>query len=130
MTTLVLLRLRFKLTLHGRRETLLLVEEANALAFGPQGVAAHGDEARDLLEAQASGNLAPVARERLLTQARERIAALQATEIADFARARAKILAEDHARVRSAGVAVSRVSVEAVLPTDVIGLFVLIPAGV
>lgn len=34
MTTLALLRLRFKLTVHGRRDKLLLVEEANALSLG------------------------------------------------------------------------------------------------
>ena len=67
MTTLALLRLRFKLTVHGRREKVLLVEEANALTLGPDGtVAAMGEEARALLEAPASHDLAHVARERLL----------------------------------------------------------------
>ena len=36
-------------------------------------------------------------------------------------------LVEDHARLRAAAGSVSRVSVEAVLPPDVIGLFVLMP---
>lgn len=130
MTTVVLLRLRFKLTVHGRRETLLLAEEANALAFGPNGLTASGPDARVLLEPQAASNLAPVARDRLLMQARERVGALLPKDIADFARERAEKLAKDHARVRSAGVGVSRVSVEAIAPADVIGLFVLIPAGI
>ena len=50
--------------------------------------------------------------------------------IADYARERAEILAEDHARVRAALPGATRVSVEPVLPVDVIGLYVLMPAGV
>ena len=129
VTTLALLRLRFKLTVHGRREKLLLVEEANALSLGPDGkVTATGEEARALLEAPASHDLAPVARERLLGDALRRVTA-QAAAIAEFAQARAETLARDHARVRATGVNVPRVSVEAVLPPDIVGLFVLVPAG-
>ncbi len=131
MTTVALLRLRFKLTVHARREKLLLVEEANALAFGADGgVVGAGEPARALLEAIAAANLAVGARERLLTNALLRAAAAQETLIASYARSRAEALAEDHARIRAAGVNVSRVSVEAVLPADVVGIFVLIPAGV
>ena len=36
----------------------------------------------------------------------------------------------DHARVRAALPGVSRVSVEPVLPVDVIGIYVLVPAGI
>ena len=39
-------------------------------------------------------------------------------------------LGQDHARVRAAGVNVPRVTVEPVLPADVVGLFVLTPGGV
>lgn len=131
LTTVALLRLRFKLTTHGRRERLLLVEEANAIAFDPQHIPmSTGEAARALLEETAASNLSSVARDRLLAQARERIAAAQSTSIADFARERAAALAHDHERVRAAGAQVSRVSVEAVVPADVIGIFVLVPAGV
>ncbi len=130
MSTIALLRLRFKLTVHGRRERILLVEEANALAFRPSGAATvSGEEARGLLEPQAVRDLASIAKERLLKQAFERMATLHAGAIADFARTRAEALASDHARVRATGVNVPRVSVEAVLPADIVGLFVLIPAG-
>ena len=129
VTVLALLRLRFKLTVHGRREKLLLVEEANALTLGQDAmVTATGEEARALLEAPASHDLAQVARERLLGDALRRVTA-QAAVIAEFARARADALARDHARVRATGVNVPRVSVEAVLPPDIIGLFVLVPTG-
>ena len=47
--------------------------------------------------------------------------------IADFVRLRARELMEDHARLRVASGSTSRVTVEAVLPPDVIGLFVLMP---
>ena len=67
LTTVAILRLRYKLTVHGRRERLLLVEEAGAIAFqgSERGPFATGETARALLEAEASGNLAEVARNRL-----------------------------------------------------------------
>ena len=65
----------------------------------------------------------------MLARARDRVASLRDTTIADFARRRAAVLAEDHARIRAAGINVPRVSVEAVLPADVVGLFALLPAG-
>ena len=43
---------------------------------------------------------------------------------------RATSLADDHARVRAALPVASRVTVEPVLPPDVIGLYVLVPAGI
>jgi len=49
--------------------------------------------------------------------------------IAAHARERAQALAEDHARVRAAAAGSARVTVEPVLPPDVIGLYVLAPAG-
>jgi len=131
LTTVALLRLRFKLTVHGRKEQLLLVEEANALAFGPTGeIVATGEEARALLEPAAASDLAPVARDRLLGAARDRVRAALSEGVARFAAARADALAEDHARVRATGVGASRVTVRPVIPPDVIGLFVLVPAEV
>jgi superfamily II DNA or RNA helicase len=131
VTFIALLRLRFKLTVHGRREKLLLVEEANALAFGPNMKAsATGEAARALLEPLAAVNLAEVARDRLMKQAHERVAAAQETLVAAYAHERAEALAHDHARVRATGVNVSRVDVEPVLPADVVGLFALAPAGI
>jgi hypothetical protein len=136
ITTLVVMRLRFKLIVHGRRERLLLVEEASALAFaGNQfGSYASGDEAFKLLELPASGNLAPAARDRFLGQARERVEAALVDDgpIAAYCHERAEALLQDHDRVRAAlsqAGGVPRVTVEPVLPADVVGLFVLIPGG-
>ena len=136
-TTLVLLRLRFKLIVHGRKDRLLLVEEAGALAFSGTQLDTYvsGEEAFKLLESYASDNLAPSARDRFLTQARERVQlALQSGgPIAAYSRERAAALLQDHDRVRSAlsqTGGVPRVTVEPVLPADVVGLFVLIPGGI
>ncbi len=130
-------RLRFKLTVHSRQEKLLLVEEAAALAFGPAATApsSSGDAAFALLESPGSGNLAPIAQERFLKQAHERVHHLLLNEgsIAEHARERAAALLADHERVRAAGVSMGgapRVSVEPVLPPDVLGIFVLIPGAV
>ena len=74
--------------------------------------------------------MASVARDRVLTQARERVSIGYSAAIETHARARAEELARDHARVRAALPGVSRVTVEPVLPVDVIGIFVLVPAGI
>ena len=132
ITTLALLRLRFKLVIRGRKEKLLLVEESAAIAF--EGTAespcADGAAAWSLLETNASGNLADVARDRMVEQARSRVAALLDGPIAAYAQQRAVSLAEDHGRVRAAGINVPRVTVEPVLPADVMGVFALIPGGI
>jgi superfamily II DNA or RNA helicase len=131
MTTVAVLRLRYKLTIHGRREQLLLAEEAGALAWHANSVdvVLKGEAARALLEAPATGDLAPVARQRLLTQAIERATTALDGSIAAYARERSQSLGENHARVRAAASGSARVSVEPVLPPDIIGLYVLVPAG-
>lgn len=128
-TTVVLLRLRHKLLIRGKRDRLLLAEEAGALAFvGESGSPGQvGEAARALLEAEASGNLADVARDRLVRQACDHVKELLDGSIADYARSRAQELATDHARVRAAIAGAPRVEVEPVLPVDVIGLYVLVP---
>jgi hypothetical protein len=132
MTTVALIRLRFKLSVRARKERLLLAEEAGALAWqasSPEPVLMAGD-VRALLDHPASGDLAPVARQRLLQGAIERIGTALEGSIAAYARERASALAEDHARVRAAAAGSTRVTVEPVLPCDIIGLYVLVPAGV
>ena len=132
LTTILLLRLRHKLTVHARRERLLLAEEAGALAFEANAAEPKlfGEGALDLLEHAAGGDLATVARDRLLAQAQERVGVAFLAAIATHAQARADELTRAHARVRAALPGVSRVSVEPVLPVDVIGIYVLVPAGI
>jgi superfamily II DNA or RNA helicase len=128
-TTLVaLLRVRFKLTVHARKERLLLAEEAALIALQGQSVIAQGALARKLLDTAAAGDLASSARDRLVTQARQALPGLLEGPISTFVKSRTEELMQDHARLRAAAGSASRVTVEAVLPPDVIGLFVLIPS--
>ena len=128
-TTLVaLLRVRFKLTVHARKERLLLAEEAALIALQGQSVIAQGALARKLLDTAAAGDLASSARDRFVTQARQALPGLLEGPISTFVKSRAEELMQDHARLRAAAGSASRVTVEAVLPPDVIGLFVLIPS--
>lgn len=128
ITRIALLRVRYKLTVHARKEKLLLAEEAALVALQGQSVVGLGEEARKLLNIEAVADLAPSARDRFIAKAKEDLPALLDGPIAAFVRARAEALMQDHARLRAAAGSASRVTVEAVLPPDVIGLFVLIPS--
>jgi hypothetical protein len=127
ITRLALLRLRFKLTVHARKERMLLAEEAALVAIQAGKIVAVGETARDWLNTPATSDLAPVARDRFIAKAKEELPSLLAGPLADFAQSRAQELMADHARLRAASGSASRVTVEAVLPPDVIGLFVLMP---
>jgi hypothetical protein len=127
LTTVLLLRLRFKLTTSGRRT--LLAEEATALAFGPALTEAFvlGADALALLEADATGNIAPSVIARQIDSALTRLDSYQSA-IASHARTRATQLSEDHDRVKSATRGEGATTeVEPILPADVIGLYVLVP---
>lgn len=127
VTRVALLRLRLKLTIHARKERLLLAEEAALVGVQGNRVVAVGEAAREWLNASATSDLAPVARDRFVARAKEELPNLLEGPITDFVRSRAHELMLDHARLRAASGSASRVTVEAVLPPDVIGLFVLMP---
>jgi superfamily II DNA or RNA helicase len=127
ITRLALLRMRFKLIVHARKERLLLAEEAALVAIQGGRIVAAGEAARELLNAPATADLAPVARDRFVAKAKEDLPGLLEGQIAEFCRSHAQELMKDHARLRAASGSASRVTVEAVLPPDVIGLFVLMP---
>lgn len=128
-TYVLLLRIRYKMTVHARRERLLLAEEAALVAVQGNVVVASGDKAHRLLREEASYDLATTARERFVADARNRLSSLLDGSVKEYARQRAQGLMEDHGRLRSAAGSATRVTVEAVLPPDVIGLFVLMPGG-
>jgi superfamily II DNA or RNA helicase len=130
MTRLALLRIRFKLTVHARKERLLLAEEAALVALQGGKIVASGEAARALLNRPATSDLASSARDRFIGKAKEDLPSLLDGPLADFIKTRAEELMLDHARLRAAAGSASRVTVEAVLPPDVIGLFVLIPSEV
>lgn len=127
VTRLALLRIRFKLTVHARKERLLLAEEAALVAVQGARIVAIGEEARELLNAPATADFAPIARDRFIARAKEELPGLLEGPIAEFVRLRAQELMQDHARLRAASGSASRVTVEAVLPPDAIGLFTLMP---
>lgn len=130
MTTLMLLRLRFKLITSGRTNRLLLAEEATGIAFG--GLAPvpilEGHSALELLEAEAAGNLDELAAARQLQRAHERLVSYQPA-IEAFAAERGAALSADHLRLTEAARGGATVEVVPVLPADVIGLYVLLPEG-
>ena len=130
MTRVALLRVRYKLTIHARKERLLLAEEAALVALQGTSIVATGEDVRDILNTPATADLAPIARDRMINAAKTGLSDLLAGPLADFVNQRAAELVEDHARLRAAAGSISRVSVEAVLPPDVIGLFVLMPGEV
>jgi hypothetical protein len=131
VTTVALLRLRYKLIVRGRNECMLLAEEATTLAWDASQpkIVLTAEAARTLLDRPAHSDLAQVARQRLIGKAIEQLPAMLDGPVAAYARERAQALANDHARVRVAAAGSARVAVEAVLPPDVIGLYVLVPAG-
>lgn len=130
MTRVALLRIRFKLTVHARKERLLLAEEAALVALQGGKIVASGEAARALLNTPATSDLASSARDRFIGKSKEDLPSLLDGPLADFVKTRAEELMQDHARLRAAAGSASRVTVEAVLPPDVIGLFVLMPSEV
>jgi superfamily II DNA or RNA helicase len=127
-TTVVVLRLRHQLVSQkaGRTSTLL-VEEATALAWtGADAAPLEANDALALLAPPPVADPPPHVRDRAVTQAMEQLE----TRLADldaFGERRAQALLADHRRVREAADARGSYSVKALLPVDVIGLFVLLP---
>lgn len=128
VTRLALLRIRYKLTVHARKERLLLAEEAALVAIKGNTIVATGQAARALLNAPAAADLAPSARDRFVAKAKEDLSDLLQGPLLEFVKSRADELSQDHARLRAAAGSASRVTVEPVTPPDVIGLFILMPS--
>lgn len=127
-TVVALLRLRHQLVTQRRDATssTLLVEEATAIAWGPPGIVAEGGDALALLTPEPLADPPAHVRERSVVQALEQLPSRKA-ELAAFAEKRAAELLADHRRVREAADARGSWAVKALLPADVIGLYVLLP---
>jgi superfamily II DNA or RNA helicase len=128
MTTVLLLRLRYKLTTSGRTNRLLLAEEATGLAFtgfAPNAISS-GLEALALLERAASSNIVEAVIERRVAEALNRLDNYLPA-IDSHAKDRARALSQDHERLTAAARGGATTTVDPVLPADVIGLYVLIP---
>jgi hypothetical protein len=127
-TIVALVRLRHHLqTQKAARSTELLVEEATAFAWGSSPGSTLADAAALALLAPSPLSDPPAhVRRRNVEQALEWLAA-HATDLDTFAAERADALLKDHRRVREAAEARGKYSVKALLPADVIGLYVLLP---
>ena len=129
-TTVALLRLRHQLVTQrpGRGATTLLVEEATALAWsGAAGASLiEGADALALLVPQPAGDPPQHVRDRMAAQALD-LVALRTADLHAFAERRAEALLADHRRVREAAAARGSYSVKALLPPDVVAVYVLLP---
>jgi superfamily II DNA or RNA helicase len=128
-TTVAILRLRHQLTAQkGKTTSTLLVEEAAAIGWAGATTPKlmEGLDALALLSPAASADPPPTVAARTVAQALELLAG-KAAELEGFAHRRAEALLADHRRVREAGEATGKYSVKALLPADVIGIFVLLP---
>jgi len=129
-TVLWLLRLRVQITLErGGAERTLLAEEALAVLQAgnqpPHPLAP--DAARELLAAEAERNMEKALRQRHVQRALDELPGLMPAFDA-LARERAEAILADHRRVRDAARARGSYRVEPILPADVIGTYVLVPA--
>ena len=126
-TLVALVRLRHQLTSQrDQQQSTLLVEEATAIAWAGDSSALEGSDALSLLSPVPLSDPPLHVRERAVTQALGQLEA-RLPELDAFAERRAQALLADHRRVREAAEALGRYSVKALLPADVIGLFVLLP---
>lgn len=129
VTTIYLLRLRHQLGYVRRREPFqMMAEETVALAVAgrsnPQWL--EGDSVARLLECTPTGNLPVEAMQREVRTALDFIAA-HPQRLQMLAERRAQTLLADHQRVREAARDVGQYSVNACLPVDVMGVYVLLP---
>lgn len=128
-TLVAVLRLRHQLvTTKGRRSTVILVEEAAAVAWtgADARLLAEGDEALALLTPPPAAEPPTHVRDRVVAQALEQLGT-RLGDLDDFARRRAATLLEDHERVRESSRGRGSHEVHALLPPDVIGFVVLLP---
>lgn len=129
LTTIMLLRYRFDVITRQAdgSEHRLLAEEAATLAFAGTPAEAEwldADRIETLLAAQPGGNVIDEQKRDLIARVTEQIGALQSA-IATDAEGRAAELLTAHRRVRAKG---ERYRVEAKLPADILGIYILLPA--
>ncbi len=132
-TTLLLLRLRFQLTLPARGGGVheQLAEEAVLVAFTGRAKAPawlSAERAEDLLSATPCANTADDIKRHHLGRLLDRFSILE-SELERIAADRAELLLQAHRRVRSAakGLHVRGLAVEPHLPVDLIGAFIYLP---
>ena len=132
-TTLLLLRLRYHLTREARADAVpLLAEDCCLVAF--EGAPAEArwlslEAAQTLLETTPNGNVLPEQAREFLRRITEGMSELT-PHLDAVVRQRSQVLLEAHRRVRqSAGQRVRGLHVEPILPPDVLGIYVYLPAN-
>ena len=128
LTTIYLLRIRYQIKTTGSRK-ILMAEESYALGIqgrsNPKVIA--DDDVEKLLDGKPTGNLSP---EKISEEVNNSIEYYSSNKnvFDEIARARAEQLAQDHTSVRKAtNIDQKSVKVEACLPCDLIGVYVLLP---
>ena len=128
LTTIYLLRIRYQIKTTGSRK-ILMAEESVALGIqgrsNPKVIA--DDDVEKLLDGKPTGNLAP---EKISEEVNNSIEYYNSNKnvFDEIAKARAEQLAQDHTSVRKAtNIDQKSVKVEACLPCDLIGVYVLLP---
>ena len=132
-TTLLLLRLRYHLVTQRDGQTVeLLAEDCQTVGFTGAPETAQwltSDAVEVLLNAEPAGNIAP----QQATQFLERVLDgfdMLCPHLEEIAQARGQALLDAHSRVRTAArLKGTRVDVRPHLPPDVLGIYVLLPAG-
>ena len=131
VTSIFVLRLRHQLTTRRRTTALtLMAEECVSLAVAgrTKPVWLPEEDLPKLLAANPSGNLAPETATREIQAALDFLTA-QSAFLTNLARSRADALLKDHRRVREAARDIGSYEVTPCLPVDVLGVYVLLPAG-
>lgn len=130
LTTIYLLRIRYQIKTTGSSK-ILMAEESVALGIqgrsNPKVIA--DDDVEKLLDGKPTGNLAP---EKISEAVNESINYYNSNKnvFDKIANERAEQLAQDHTSVRKAtNIDQKSVKVEACLPCDLIGVYVLLPDG-
>lgn len=130
LTTIYLLRIRYQIKTTGSRK-ILMAEESLALGIegrsNPKVIA--DDDVEKLLDGKPTGNLTP---EKITDEVNKSIQYYESNKkvFEEIANARAQQLAIDHTSVRHAtNIDEKKVKVEACLPCDLIGVYVLLPDG-
>jgi superfamily II DNA or RNA helicase len=128
-TTLVLGRFRFHLRISGGSSETLLCEEIVPLACsGPAGKPEWlgVEESERLLSAKPEQNLAATGIEQQVGLLTEALPVIQQA-LEAVAKTRASSQLEAHERVREAARTKGRVTIEPVLPVDILGAYILLP---
>ncbi len=127
-TVLALTRLRTRLTLtKGDKEHTLLCEEVLTLRVDDTLTLLSSDDQRHYFEAEAIKNMPSPIQKRHLSSALSALRAKEA-DLDSIAKSHAQTLLEDHRRIRDASKARGTYAISPVLPVDILGIIVLVPA--